>query len=56
MPAFQVRGVLVRRVWNWPSDDLLRHVGGLVVGMVLWLACLAYGAATLVHGTTISPP
>ena len=44
---FQSEEFLVRRVRNWPSDDLLRDVGGLVVGMVLWLACLAYGAVHL---------
>lgn len=44
---FKSEEFLVRRVRNWPSDDLLRDVGGLVVGMVLWLACLAYGAVHL---------
>jgi hypothetical protein len=34
---------LVRRVQNWPSNDLLRNVGGLMVGMVLWMASFAYG-------------
>ena len=32
---FKSEEYLVRRVRNWPSDDLLRDVGGLVVGMVL---------------------
>ena len=36
--------LLVRRVQNWPWDDLLRDVGGLVVGLILWLANFAYGA------------
>ena len=44
---FRSEEFLVRRVRNWPSDDLLRDVGGLVVGMVLWLACLTYGAVHL---------
>lgn len=44
---FKSEEFLVHRVRNWPSDDLLRDVGGLVVGMVLWLACLAYGAIHL---------
>ena len=35
---------LVHRVQNWPWDDLLRSVDGLVVGMVLWLACFVYGS------------
>ena len=35
------------RIQNWPRDDLLRSVNGLVVGMVLWLACLAYGGIHL---------
>lgn len=30
-------------IGNWPSDDLLRNVDGLVVGMVLWLANFCYG-------------
>ncbi|KAK3343454.1 hypothetical protein B0T25DRAFT_554363 [Lasiosphaeria hispida] len=28
---------------NWPSNDLLRNVDGLIVGMVLWLANFCYG-------------
>lgn len=28
---------------NWPSNDLLRSVDGLIVGMVLWLANFCYG-------------
>lgn len=44
---FKSEEYLVHRVRNWPSDDLLRDVGGLVVGMILWLACLAYGAVHL---------
>ncbi|KAL8637636.1 MAG: hypothetical protein Q9228_005111 [Teloschistes exilis] len=32
------------KVQNWPWDDLLRDVGGLVVGLVLWLANFGYGA------------
>ena len=44
---FKSEEFLVHRVRNWPSDDLLRDVGGLVVGMVLWLACLTYGAVHL---------
>ncbi|CAJ2506397.1 Uu.00g005270.m01.CDS01 [Anthostomella pinea] len=30
-------------VQNWPSNDLLHNVDGLVVGMVLWLANFCYG-------------
>ena len=44
---FRSEEMLVDRVQNWPWDDLLRNVNGLVVGMVLWLACLAYGAIHL---------
>lgn len=36
--------LVVARVQNWPWDDLLRDVGGLVVGLVLWLANFGYGA------------
>ena len=41
---FKNEELLVRRVQNWPWDDLLRDVGGLVVGLILWLANFAYGA------------
>ena len=41
---FKSEELLVARLQNWPWDDLLRNVGGLVVGMVLWLACFVYGA------------
>lgn len=41
---FKPEELLVERVQNWPSNDLLRNVGGLMVGMVLWMASLAYGA------------
>ena len=45
---FRAEELLVQRVHNWPSDDLLRNVGGLTVGMILWLASFAYGA---IHAT-----
>ncbi|EJT74765.1 hypothetical protein GGTG_08603 [Gaeumannomyces tritici R3-111a-1] len=35
--------LVASHIGNWPSDDLLRNVDGLVVGMVLWLANLCYG-------------
>ena len=41
---FKSEELLVPRVQNWPWDDLLRNVGGLIVGMILWLACFAYGS------------
>lgn len=41
---FKSEELVVLRVQNWPWDDLLRNVGGLVVGFVLWLANFAYGA------------
>lgn len=47
MPSFQPEELLARRVHNWPSDDLLWSVGGLVVEMILWLACFAYGGIHL---------
>ena len=28
---------------NWPSEDLLRGVGGLIMGMVLWFATMGFG-------------
>lgn len=30
-------------IQNWPSNDLLRNVDGLIVGMGLWLANFLYG-------------
>ncbi|KLU86092.1 hypothetical protein MAPG_05111 [Magnaporthiopsis poae ATCC 64411] len=35
--------LIADHIGNWPSDDLLRNVDGLIVGMVLWLANLCYG-------------
>ena len=29
---------------NWPDDDLLRGVAGLMMGVVLWFASMAFGA------------
>jgi hypothetical protein len=40
---FRPEDLVVRRVQNWPSNDLLRNVGGLMVGMVLWMVSFAYG-------------
>jgi hypothetical protein len=37
---------LVKRVSKWPSEDLLRTVGGLV-GMILWASNLFYGGIHL---------
>lgn len=36
--------LVARHISNWPSNDLLRNVEGLVVGIILWLANLFYGA------------
>lgn len=41
---FTSQEYLVARVRNWPSEDLLRKVNGLAVGMMLWTSNLAYGA------------
>ena len=35
--------LVVRNVQNWPSDDLLRNISGLLVGMVLWSLNFLYG-------------
>ena len=40
---FKAQQLVAERIQNWPGDDLLRKVGGLVVGMILWLANLFYG-------------
>lgn len=39
--------LLTTRVANWPSEDLLRGTGGLVMGMILWFASMAFGAVHL---------
>lgn len=31
------------RISNWPYNDLLRNVGGLTVGIILWMCNFAYG-------------
>ena len=36
--------LLASHIQNWPSNDLIRNVDGLVVGKILWLANLCYGA------------
>ncbi|KAK5045439.1 hypothetical protein LTR84_009303 [Exophiala bonariae] len=41
---FKPEQLLVKYSHNWPSDELLRSVDGLVVGMVLWLANFLYGS------------
>lgn len=41
---FKPEQLLVEYSRNWPSDELLRSVDGLVVGMVLWLANFLYGS------------
>ena len=40
---FKSQQLVVDHSRNWPSDELLRDVGGLVVGMVLWFANFLYG-------------
>ena len=35
--------LVIRSATNWPGEDLLRGTGGLVMGMVLWFASMAYG-------------
>ena len=44
---FRSEELISHRIQNWPQDDLLRNVGGLMVGMILWLACFAYGGIHL---------
>jgi hypothetical protein len=36
--------LVIKFAGNWPSDDLLRGVGGLLMGMVLWFASMTFGA------------
>ncbi|KAI1414673.1 hypothetical protein F5Y13DRAFT_197213 [Hypoxylon sp. FL1857] len=44
---FKAEQLVADQVQNWPSNDLLRNVDGLVVDMVLWLANLCYGGIHL---------
>ena len=36
--------LVTEAVGNWPDDDLLRGVAGLMMGVVLWFASMAFGA------------
>ena len=36
--------LLTTSVSNWPNEDFLRGTGGLIMGMVLWFASMAFGA------------
>jgi hypothetical protein len=36
--------LVTRYAANWPAEDLLRGTPGLVMGMVLWFASMAFGA------------
>jgi hypothetical protein len=38
-----IEELVTRFASNWPAEDLLRGTGGLVMGMVLWFASMAYG-------------
>ena len=40
----EVEELLVSSADDWPSDQLLRSVGSLVMGMVLWFVSMAFGA------------
>ena len=40
---FRAEELVCHRAQNWPWDDLLRNVGGLMVGVVLWFSNLCYG-------------
>ena len=45
---FRPAPLIVENVQNWPSDDLLRNVSGLLVGVVLWTLNFLYGG---IHAT-----
>ncbi|KAH7336346.1 hypothetical protein BKA65DRAFT_506239 [Rhexocercosporidium sp. MPI-PUGE-AT-0058] len=36
--------LITRSASNWPAEDLLRGTEGLIMGMALWCASMAYGA------------
>ena len=40
-----IEELLTDRASNWPSEGLLRGIGGLIIGMVLWFASMAYEGA-----------
>lgn len=44
-----VEDLIVDRVGNWPSPGLLRGMGGLIMGMILWFATMAFGG---IHAAT----
>ncbi|CZT07733.1 uncharacterized protein RCO7_11224 [Rhynchosporium graminicola] len=38
-----IEELVTKSASNWPGEDLLRGTGGLIMGMVLWFASMAYG-------------
>lgn len=44
----KMEDLITSHVGNWPSAGLLRGIGGLIMGMILWFASVAYGG---VHAT-----
>lgn len=38
-----IEDLIVDRVGNWPRAGLLRGMGGLIMGMILWFASMAFG-------------
>ena len=41
---FFIEELLVPRAGNWPSDSLLNNFRGMLMGMTLWFASMAFGA------------
>lgn len=41
--ADAIEDLIVDRAGNWPRPGLLRGMGGLIMGMVLWFASMAFG-------------
>ena len=39
--------LLTEHAANWPAEDLLRSTEGLIMGMILWCASMAFGAIHL---------
>ncbi|EHK19971.1 uncharacterized protein TRIVIDRAFT_192994 [Trichoderma virens Gv29-8] len=47
--------LVVERPRNWPGDDLLRHMQGHLMGMILWCSSTVYGAIHVAGWNEVFP-
>ncbi|EGR45485.1 uncharacterized protein TRIREDRAFT_68358, partial [Trichoderma reesei QM6a] len=47
--------LVVERPRNWPGDDLLRHMQGHLMGIILWSSSTVYGAVHIAGWNEIFP-